>query len=348
MPHNMPLPPLKKTGSDTRDPSVDALRFVGITSIFLAHIEPSDTLFQLRTFDVPLMVFVSGLSYSGRQISDYAGFLRKRVLRLLAPLYIFLIVYLSIIWLLAHFGCADWFGRERVVGSFLLKLNPSVGYVWIFRVFLLVMLLTPALLRLERAVRRDGVFLALIAALCGVQTLLVWWLKPLHLGFAVDDWVLYAVGYSVPFLAGVRLRYADRRRSLLLGGVFVAVMLAAAFVMTDIQGTWLGMQPWKYPPQLYFLLWGTTASAVLWGLRRFWGPLLACRPVLFIGQNTIWLYLWHIPFIPFINDSMSGCWWGLRLLAIYALSLVLCTIQYRIVDALAKRTGFGLLKYLKG
>ena len=343
-----PPPALKNTGAETRDPSVDVLRFVGITSIFLAHIGPPDALFQLRSFDVPLRVFVSGLSYSGRQISGYGAFLRKRVLRLLAPLYLFLTAYFLVVCLLAHFGVVDGFATKRIVGTFLLRLKPSIGYVWIFRVFLIVMLLTPALLRLERAVRRDGLFIALLAALFGVQSLLVWWLRPLHLGFAVNDWLLYAVGYSIPFLAGVRLRHADRSRRLLLCGVFVAAMICAAFVMTDLKGTWLSMQPWKYPPRLYFLLWGTTVSAVLWSLRRYWTGLLSCRLVLFVGQNTIWLYLWHIPFAKQIEASMAGCWWGFRLLTVYAISLVLCSIQYRIVDALAKRTGSGFLKYLKG
>lgn len=343
-----PLPAMKQTGAEMRDPSVDALRFVGITSIFLAHIGPPDALFQLRSFDVPLMVFVSGLSYSGRQIADYGAFLRKRVLRLLTPLYLFLAAYLLVMYLLSQFDLVAGFSTKRIVGTLMLRLQPSIGYVWIFRVFLIVMLLTPLLLRLERAVRRDGLFIALIAAMCGAQALLVWWLKPLHLGFAVDDWALYAIGYSIPFLVGVRLRYADRRRSLLVGGVFAAAMICAAFVMTDMQGTWVKMQPWKYPPRLYFLLWGTTVSVVLWSLRRYWVRLISCRLVLFIGQNTIWLYLWHIPFAKLVKTSMAGYWWGFRLLTIYGIALVLCSIQYRIVDALAKRTGSGFLKYLKG
>ena len=115
----------------------------------------------------------------------------------------------------------EWFAARKVVGTYLLRLKPSINYVWIFRVFLIVMLLTPPLLRLERAVRDDRGFIALLAALFGLQALLTVWLKPLHLGFLVDDWLLYAVGYSIPFLAGVRMRYADRRRSLWFCGIFL-------------------------------------------------------------------------------------------------------------------------------
>lgn len=137
-----PLPP---PSAVLRDPAVDLLRFIGISMIFLAHIGPPAALFQLRSFDVPLMIFVSGLSYSGRQVVGYASFVRKRLGRLLIPLYLFLTVYFLVMWLLSECGVVEWFAARKVVGTYLLRLKPSINYVWIFRVFLIVMLLTPPL-----------------------------------------------------------------------------------------------------------------------------------------------------------------------------------------------------------
>ena len=124
-------------------------------------------------------------------------------------------------------------------------------------------------------------------------------------------------------------------------------MVCAAAVMADSTGTWLRMQPYKYPPRVYFLLWGMTVSLLLWSLRKYWSPLLACRPALFIGRNTIWLYLWHIPFARLIKTSMTDVWWGFRFLLIYAIALTLCLIQSRIVGMCEKRYGSKFLKYLK-
>ena len=59
--------------AQSRDFTIDMLRFVGVSLILLAHIVPPDGLFQLRSFDVPLMIFVSGLSYSGNA-SDGCSF----------------------------------------------------------------------------------------------------------------------------------------------------------------------------------------------------------------------------------------------------------------------------------
>ena len=75
-----------------RDPSIDLLRFIGLTMIILAHIglsRSTSLLFQLRSFDVPLMVFTSGLAFSGRNTGAYLLFIGKRTLRLIVPVYLF-------------------------------------------------------------------------------------------------------------------------------------------------------------------------------------------------------------------------------------------------------------------
>lgn len=48
----------------TRDIKIDFIRFIGISLIILAHASPPNWLFQLRNFDVPLMVVLSGYLYS--------------------------------------------------------------------------------------------------------------------------------------------------------------------------------------------------------------------------------------------------------------------------------------------
>lgn len=54
-------------GCIIRDDTVDVLRFIGLAMIILAHVDSPSVLFQLRNFDVPLIVLISsmlfGLSY---------------------------------------------------------------------------------------------------------------------------------------------------------------------------------------------------------------------------------------------------------------------------------------------
>ena len=47
-----------------RNIKIDFIKFLGLFAIILAHVGPNEKIFQLRNFDVPLMVFISGfLSY---------------------------------------------------------------------------------------------------------------------------------------------------------------------------------------------------------------------------------------------------------------------------------------------
>jgi fucose 4-O-acetylase-like acetyltransferase len=52
----------------SRDIEVDVLRSIGILLIILAHIKAPLMPTVIRCFDVPLMVFVSGLCYSGKTL----------------------------------------------------------------------------------------------------------------------------------------------------------------------------------------------------------------------------------------------------------------------------------------
>lgn len=46
-----------------RNTYIDFLRFIGLTLIILAHVKAPVWITELRCFDVPLMVFVSGISF---------------------------------------------------------------------------------------------------------------------------------------------------------------------------------------------------------------------------------------------------------------------------------------------
>ena len=47
-----------------RDKRIDLLRFIGLSMIILAHVTPPDVIMQIRNFDVPLMVIISGISFA--------------------------------------------------------------------------------------------------------------------------------------------------------------------------------------------------------------------------------------------------------------------------------------------
>ena len=126
-----------------RDLSIDALRFIGLALIILVHVNPPIWIAQFRAFDVPLMIFVSGLAIAEKQTTSYMKYLWNRSKRLLLPVWLFLLIYLSAFYCLQPLFLPEpYLNGEMVLRSFLL-LDKSIGYVWIIRVFLLIMLLPP-------------------------------------------------------------------------------------------------------------------------------------------------------------------------------------------------------------
>ena len=85
-----------------RDYEVDVLRVLGIFLIILAHTslkEKTNTLlFNLRNFDVVLLVFLSGLSSvhsleNVNSMGQYIEYITKRIRRLIIPGFSFITIY---------------------------------------------------------------------------------------------------------------------------------------------------------------------------------------------------------------------------------------------------------------
>lgn len=139
-----------------RDISIDLLRFLGLSLIILAHVNPPELLFQVRAFDVPLMLFISGLAFSNKNPDFSRFFFVNRFKRLVIPVYIFLTAYFVAVFL-ARLVNIDFGVRiHHVIGSYLLM--DGIGYVWVIRVFLIIGLLLPFLLLFEQRVRNQLLF----------------------------------------------------------------------------------------------------------------------------------------------------------------------------------------------
>ena len=131
-----------------RDEKIDLLRFIGLAMIILAHVGSPTIILQLRNFDVPLMVLVSGASFAlAYRNEPYASYVWKRIKRLLFPTWIFLTAYFSIMFATGFpMALPD---LNKIAESYLLL--SGIGYVWIIRVFLLVALVSPLILKFNNS-----------------------------------------------------------------------------------------------------------------------------------------------------------------------------------------------------
>ncbi|WP_417624280.1 acyltransferase family protein [Paremcibacter congregatus] len=314
-----------------RHKQIDLLRFLGLSLIILAHIEPPEWLFRLRNFDVPMMVLVAGLSFAHSTGADsYLHYVWKRIKRLLLPVWIFLTVYFLVIW---TFGLdMEVLSLDRVVESY--SLHKGIGYVWIIRIFLLVALAAPFILKLDQKIASNRTYLLVLAAFYLGYEFLLHFTEPYAAtpsGKLISLYLYYGICYSLVFALGVRFQRFTV-------GEFCLIFVAACLVhgsfgyiyYLDV-GEIISTQETKYPPSAYYIFYAILVSVVLWKA----SPLLVKgvemsrfveRTVMFVAQNSLWIYLWHIPFVSGLRDAEMNSFE--KYLLVYSGALLMMAIQF--------------------
>lgn len=318
-----------------RDSYVDFLRFLGLSLIIFAHVSPPPFLFQLRNFDVPLMVIVSALSFSlsGHRDAHYKAYVWARIKRLVFPVWCFLTLFF-----LTHLifnQDARILSTTTILQSY--SFNRGIGYVWIIRVFLLVALVAPLIYRFHKRVRSNTHYFSCLALMYISYELLLYLVQD-HLGsgwfarYIFSDLVLYIIPYAFIFALGLRLTILNAQQ------VFVLMILFLIFLLLFC-GTYLiegvdvpSTQKFKYPPSSYYLYYALFACLLVWlsagKVWSFFSKSVVLRMlVLFIASNSLWIYLWHIPFAEYIDLNFA-----VKYLLVYTGAVIIAFGQYLFVQ----------------
>lgn len=289
-----------------RDHRIDVLRFVGLAMIILAHVGPPRLIFEFRNFDVPLMVLVSGMSFalSHKAGVPYGDYVWKRIKRLVFPVWIFLSVYFLVEMVI------DPGSHELNIGTILTSygLIGGIGYVWIIRVFLLVALVSPLLYNIHQKIRNTNAYLlALIAGLALYDTCRYFTLPYIQEGLpqAMSLASHYLIPYSLVFMAGLRLQSLNKRQAWCFALTSLAATLAIGYALYKLNGRFISTQEQKYPPSAYYISYAMFMACSLWLISPAIESMLekakAKSAFLFVAQNSIWIYLWHIPMVKAIH-----------------------------------------------
>jgi len=307
-------------GGIQRDSYIDFLRGVGLLLLVVAHTAPPAFFLDLRSFDVPLMVMISAICY--RPVNYKGGYYMRRFKRIYCPVAFFLTIFFLLSYMpFLTFGQMH-FDIIQILGSYMLMNEPSIGYVWIFRVFLMIALILPLLSRLLNdcnnyiiiAISLATVFIQDIAVQC-VDSI-----KSSIVNIFLNQTLLYLVGYSSIIIIGLRIRSFTLKQqvtALLLVGILIIV-----FVFLNYPNC--NPNSYKYPPQSLFILYGLCCSISLWILKPVLIRLSRIHFWLYLSKNSMWIYLWHI--IPVYGISsilpMDGMWF-VRYSIVLLLSLLL-------------------------
>lgn len=274
-----------------RETYIDFLRTIGLILLIGVHVNAPEWYVPMRSFDVPLMVFVSSICYRPLK-NGYLAYGWKRFKRIYYPVATFLVIFFILWALYSQLTGAPHMKLTTMAGSFLLLNWPSIGYVWIMRVFLMMALIVPLL---YVCVRKAGMTVTTLAvlAIIGVQYFLIQGASAIDnkiVRYVADETVLYAVGYSTVAVLGLKIREFTQCGLY----VFMAVTAGCILLFMSQHGWSFDPQDYKYPPQSLYLLYGLFGSATLWSLRPVLGRYTGGPVFRYFSENSMWIYLWHI------------------------------------------------------
>jgi len=318
-----------------RDLNYDFLRFVGVSCVILAHVNASQLIFQLRNFDVPLMVMLGGMSFvnfSSIHYRAYGEYLVGRFLRLILPTWIFLVIFYVL-----YFLASKSLPRDlNVVRLLLLVEAPGVG-VWVVRVFFLMAIIAPCLHWVNKGINRYSVFLLSMVGMWCVYEVIFYIFKlfPLpFLGKALDMLFFQYLAYGWIFLLGMQVLKMPRRKLLLTFTICLAIFLAIALYFVAVGDGFTATQNFKNPPRLYYVSYACSVSLLLIYLCWYTSVFEAIKKnaVLgFIGGFTLWIYLWHWFFLKVAEIILARSNYIVRYLFVYAGAVLISYAQMKLV-----------------
>ena len=324
--------------------SIDFLRFLGALLVMLAHTEPPPWLFHLRNFGTPLLIVVAALSvvvvFRERPLRP-AEFLKKRLLKLTVPAWLFLSFFFGVVLVYAHvIGKPFPFSARQVITSY--ALDSGIGYMWIFKVYLIVALLTPPLLQFKASVTHKLTYFGILAAAYVLYEVLNVFVQANVSSSAVlafiDDSLIVVLPYSILFAYGLELPEMSDRQVLISAAVSLAVFAALVALKFSQAGHLVSTQAFKYPPTLYYLSYAFGCLNLLYLLAKSaLVKRLPAGPIAWLSSNLLWIYLWHIMGL-FIWNAVIGPAQGvlwvstIKLAFVVAFGVSFTWLQKRILD----------------
>lgn len=285
--------------------AVDVLKTIGILGIILAHVDPPQWLFDIRVFDVCMLVFASGLTLKGEAVrTNYFAYLWKRFKRLVLPAWAFIAIYFVFAFILKSIWGQPNYSYIEYVQSF--TFTGGMGYVWIIRVYLLMAAASPVIYKIG-CFGGAGVknTLIVIITLLLLNEFAVYADQHISIGAIrelIQGIILYAISYGVVEVLACGLRFQSRKNGALIC-VFLFILFFAAWSLCHFESPQIA----KYPPRALYLLYGMAVSTAVYVICLKW----KCRGlpgkcVEWISKNSLWIYFWHtLPVTLFNNTDIT-------------------------------------------
>jgi len=238
--------------------------------IILAHVGPQKLIFQLRNFDVPLMVLLSGVSFSLSFKSEpYIQYVWKRVKRLLFPTWIFLTIYFVFVKFIPSIANIDVNNFRTLFNAY--SLIGEIGYIWIIRVFLMIALVAPFIYRWSNKIKSDQYYLVILFLILLLYEF-VKFIASIYfkgdIAQIVDSYIspylFYVIPYSIIFALGLRINSMRRKNNYIVLAFSLITFCCFLLFFVIKEQTFIPTQLYKFPPSIYYFSYAVFISMSLW------------------------------------------------------------------------------------
>lgn len=314
------------------------MRTLGILLIILAHVNPPKLLFNIRTFDVPLMALLLGSSFilSTHNVNTfnlYLVYLRKRFIRLIVPAWKFITLFFVISAVFSTILKVHYvFSIKEIILTY--TLISGFGYVWIIRIFFVIAIVSPLLVWLINVFDNIWKEIILVIGLIVFQEGLFFIHNSLTGSFkrAFELFIATPFAYIIAALVGM---IVIKNFKSLKAFVWIISIMAITFTILYNFGA---LQNYKYPPNGYFISYSLAVSTILF----YFFNMLEQRQRLsrisyieWISKKSMSLYYWHIFFIyafMYLNKINFVVSWWLEYILIITLTITATLIVSKLAD----------------
>lgn len=324
---------------ENRKSYIDFLKVIGLLGIIAAHVKSPDWIMMLRSFDVPLMVLLSGIlakkSINNRE-QKMGGYLLKRSCRLVIPTWIFLAVYFVL------FAIVDrTYDLSYYLYSFLFT-RYGIGYVWIVLIYLYCAVMAPFINKVKLSTKNIIIIFLIFCLYC----------LAFRLGIGTDNKIVmstiyFIIPYGIVTVLGMNYESFSQKTKIIIitiSGVLFIAYMCYYWIQT---GSFQLVQIEKYPPRIYYLSYGICISFILLILcEKKNYRLFRSKLVVFISSHSFWIYLWHILCVTLITHFIDSKYWFVQYIFIICMAVSIVWIQNKVLDGIEDKYGHDI-KYFK-
>lgn len=243
-----------------RNKSIDHLRGIAILVMLLTHSLAVylgkgpfiNLLWDKSHFAVPVFVFCSAFLFLHKEVDApihrILPYVKKRLVRLLKPYYIFLFV--NILVLLA-------FKPQILSKEYLLQSITLTGGIDINWLILLFVQFIPVFLLVRYLLKRNKTFFYVFGMLCLLSSVALLFWTP-HLNY---KWYMWIPWSTLIFFAYLFMHADTRRKIIMTISLWAAHSITYFFLLHMHETTNLFQN--KYPPNFYYLSYGMAITPVL-------------------------------------------------------------------------------------